>query len=131
MTDPNMTELPSNLVTHPACGTRFRQRGNQTGHCGACHHTFASGQAFAFHQRMIGERSVCLDPSTVTKRDGSPMYLTKHDGFTEVWAYVTNVGERALTAPWALPNLGDPAGVPVSPNAVPHAPERALTGVAR
>lgn len=62
-------------ITHPACGKSWKQRGNRTGHCSACHETFEGIAIFDAHQR-IGEngRATCLHPSEVgvgSKRKGT------------------------------------------------------------
>ena len=54
--------------TDPACGTTWRQAGNNTGHCGGrrgCHRTFDSEQAFDRHQTVRKGVVVCRDPATL------------------------------------------------------------------
>ncbi|PPF56068.1 hypothetical protein C5B94_03875 [Clavibacter michiganensis] len=51
------------LTTHAACGKSWRQRGNRTGHCAACHETFEGITAFDAHQAQQPDGSVkCRDP---------------------------------------------------------------------
>ncbi|WP_443673898.1 FDXHR family putative zinc-binding protein [Leucobacter chromiisoli] len=53
-------------TSHGACGKTWRQRGNRTGHCGACHETFEGETVFDAHRitDKQGNR-VCLPPSEV------------------------------------------------------------------
>lgn len=67
------------------CGTRWHQRGDQTGHCSGCHLTFRSLRAFDLHRRDGQAGRVCLHPREVTKRDGRPALVSRHDGLTDVW----------------------------------------------
>lgn len=68
------------------CGTRWQQIGNQTGHCSACHHTFASLDAFDAHQRMVNGKSVCVDPAFLRTGAGAPRFKTVADSVgTPVW----------------------------------------------
>jgi len=51
------------LVSHPACGKTWKQRGNRTGHCSKCHETFEGLSLFDSHQRIGDNGSVtCRDP---------------------------------------------------------------------
>jgi hypothetical protein len=59
------------------CGTRWRQIGNKT-HCGGCHRTFASLDAFDSHQRIVSGKNVCLDPATLM-RGGENRFRTFTD----------------------------------------------------
>jgi hypothetical protein len=57
------------LTAHTACGKRWKQRGNRTGHCAKCHETFEGISTFDQHQRMNDDGSVtCLDPAKVMLR---------------------------------------------------------------
>ena len=49
-------------------------RGFKTCHCAACHRTFTSVEAFDRHQRLEDGGIVCLDPATLQRRDGLPLY---------------------------------------------------------
>lgn len=60
-------------------GHRWAQAGNRTGHCSGCHRTFSGVTAFDAHQRMQDERSVCLDPGTLTGKDEKPRFRTVTD----------------------------------------------------
>lgn len=54
----------SALITHPACGESWRQRGNRTGHCAKCHNTFEGSSLFDWHQTLDDQGAViCRDPS--------------------------------------------------------------------
>jgi hypothetical protein len=50
------------LTSHAACGKSWKQRGNRTGHCSACHHTFEGITLFDMHRRG----GVCADPAVMT-----------------------------------------------------------------
>jgi len=50
------------LTSHAACGKSWKQRGNRTGHCSGCHHTFEGITLFDLHRRG----GVCADPATMT-----------------------------------------------------------------
>jgi hypothetical protein len=52
----------ANIVQHGACGTRWTQVGNQTGHCSGCHETFGGEWAFERHQQIINGKVVCRNP---------------------------------------------------------------------
>jgi hypothetical protein len=75
-------------TVHGACGQWWRQVGNQTGHCAGCHRTFASGRAFDRHHRIIEGRSVCVEPESLTRSDGLPLYESASDGLATVWHVV-------------------------------------------
>lgn len=52
------------LVSHGACGKEWVQRGNRTGHCARCHHTFEGITLFDSHQSISPEGFViCADPA--------------------------------------------------------------------
>lgn len=82
------------MIASHSCGTSWHQRGDRTGHCSSCHRTFASLDAFDRHQRVDG-RLTCLDPATLTRRDGSPLYEAHHDGLTDVWSIRPTAAQRA------------------------------------
>jgi hypothetical protein len=54
----------ANIVAHGACGVKWTQISNRTGHCGGCHETFSSLRAFDLHQSMKDGRSVCEKPAS-------------------------------------------------------------------
>jgi hypothetical protein len=57
----------ASVVSHGACGIRWTQVANQTGHCGGCHETFSSLKAFDLHQRItVTGDLVCKDPATLS-----------------------------------------------------------------
>jgi hypothetical protein len=58
------------------CGTRRHQAANRTGHCGGCHRTFGSLDAFDAHQLIEGGKNVCRDPATLTTKTGAPRFRT-------------------------------------------------------
>jgi hypothetical protein len=58
--------MSNSLVGHGACGLRWHQSGNDTGHCGCCHRTFTSLRAFDAH-RQGGQ---CVDPESMKDDDG-------------------------------------------------------------
>lgn len=53
------------IVSHGACGVKWTQIGNQTGHCGGCHLTFSGLRSFDMHQRIKNGSVVCLAPESV------------------------------------------------------------------
>jgi hypothetical protein len=54
------------LTAHSACGKRWKQCGNRTGHCAKCHETFEGITVFDKHQRMNEDGSVtCRNPADV------------------------------------------------------------------
>jgi len=54
----------SSIVTHPACGKSWKQRGNRTGHCAKCHETFEGVTLFDWHQLLDDEgRVTCRTPA--------------------------------------------------------------------
>jgi hypothetical protein len=69
-------------MRHGACGTWWRQRGNETGHCGGCHLNFDGLRAFDYHQRTIGGRNVCVDPATDAR------YTMRSDDLASYWRCV-------------------------------------------
>jgi hypothetical protein len=48
--------------------------GSSTCHCAACHQTFSSITAFDLHQRLDGDRNVCLAPAYARDRRGKLMF---------------------------------------------------------
>lgn len=69
-----MTSSPSNHDTsHGACGKTWRQRGNRTGHCSACHETFEGLSLFDAHRVSYDDGSRgCLDPAEMTFSGQTP-----------------------------------------------------------
>lgn len=53
----------SKIVAHGACGVKWTQVANRTGHCSGCHLTFSSLRAFDRHQTIEKGVSVCHEPS--------------------------------------------------------------------
>lgn len=66
--------MPTYATCH--CGARWQQIGNQTGHCGGCHETFASLGAFDAHFRGLS----CADPARLTRKSGEPLYACDTPG---------------------------------------------------
>lgn len=65
------------MTTHPKCGKSWRQRGNRTGHCAACHETFEGLALFDAHQLISRDgKPVCRDPRRMTYR-GEPLRLVE------------------------------------------------------
>lgn len=60
-------------TTHGRCGQKWRQRGNETGHCSGCHRNFDGSVAFDHHQTIEDGRNVCHDPSA------NPWYVARTD----------------------------------------------------
>ena len=59
----------STLTSHGACRKSWKQRGNKTGHCGACHETFEGLSLFDAHQRTAADGStICAYPSVMLFR---------------------------------------------------------------
>lgn len=59
----------SEIVRHSKCGRSWRQRGNRTGHCAACHETFEGEALFDAHRRDSAEgQRICLDPREMAHR---------------------------------------------------------------
>lgn len=54
------------LTYHGACGKGWKQRGNRTGHCAACHETFEGMSVFAAHRRQNEDGTAfCINPAEV------------------------------------------------------------------
>jgi len=65
----------SQIVSHGQCGKSWKQRGNRTGHCGACHETFEGLSLFDAHQSVSSDgRLICAHPGSMTYR-GEPLRL--------------------------------------------------------
>jgi hypothetical protein len=79
------------VITSHACGAVWVQHGSQTGHCCACHLTFASEQAFDAHRVTTQAGRGCLDPANKRLRDGSAAFIRKHDGQGIVWSHAASV----------------------------------------
>lgn len=72
--------------------------GSAVAHCTACHRTFTGPSAFDAHQTLTAAGTVCHDPATLTREDGTPRYTTtRHtpDG-NPVWGRALRPGET----PW-------------------------------
>lgn len=63
----------------PGCDVRWAQRGNQTGHCSACHRTFGSLDAFDAHQSIDDGVVTCTAPDLLKSRDGAARFRAKRD----------------------------------------------------
>jgi len=51
-------------ISHGVCGKTWKQRGNRTGHCAACHETFEGLSLFDWHQTLSDEGKVlCRNPA--------------------------------------------------------------------
>lgn len=73
------------------CDCRFT--GGITAHCSACHRTFTGVSPFGRHQRLAEGRTVCLDPATLTRRDGAPLMQTDRRGY---WQLVPSARRRPV-----------------------------------
>jgi hypothetical protein len=94
------------------CGTRWRQIGNRTGHCGSCHCTFSSLTAFDDHQSMQHGKSVCADPAELLTKAGEPRYRTFTDPLgAVVWR---STAERPPDT-WTRRNPNHPQDPPAEP----------------
>jgi hypothetical protein len=82
------------IAEHGACGKRWKQSGNRTSHCGACHRTFASLALFDWHQTLgDGGRVICRDPAEgKPTRDGSVILLDMVGG---IWSDPTSAARLA------------------------------------
>jgi hypothetical protein len=68
MTAPTMADHRRDAVRYPACGCGavWKQRGNLTGHCTRCHHTFDGIELFDRHQTTDDHGTThCKDPRTM------------------------------------------------------------------
>lgn len=64
---------------HTKCGKKWVSRGNRTGHCARCHHTFEGVTLFDKHQLVLPDGLVeCRDPATIEFPKGYPL---KQDEF--------------------------------------------------
>lgn len=61
-------EKPSTVHRCGGCGASWTPLG--AAHCSACHATFSTSRLFDLHRVAKGERGTCLDPDTVTNRNG-------------------------------------------------------------
>jgi hypothetical protein len=85
------------IATH-GCGARWTQGGNRTGHCCTCHRTFSSEEAFESHRTPDGP-TLCVDPATLLKRDGTPRWETFIDSAgCEVWRSTRKMSDAARVA---------------------------------
>ena len=72
----------------------WHQAGNRTGHCSACHRTFSGITTFDAHQRMVDERSVCLDPGSLVDKAGALRFRAFTDRYgATVWRSATSLPE--------------------------------------
>jgi hypothetical protein len=99
------------------CGTRWHQAGNKTGHCGACHRTFGSLDAFDAHQLIVGGKNVCRDPATLTTKAGERRFRT----------FVDSEGATVWRSAKVKPTDAWPARTP-NPAANPPAQSRTGAG---
>jgi hypothetical protein len=91
------------------CGRRWTAL--QEAHCAACCRHFSSDSAFDLHQRLdhrpckghpnsrCNARSVCQDPKTLTKRDGSPRLVEVVTPNGSTWAHPGTRPPRERTSP--------------------------------
>jgi hypothetical protein len=59
-----------------------RPIGSNACHCAACHRTFTAITPFDLHQRLDGERVVCMDPKYTRGRHGDLIFREVRQG---VW----------------------------------------------
>ena len=60
-------------TSHGACGKTWRQRGNRTGHCSACHETFEGEKLFDAHRVTLDDETRgCADPRSM-EWQGEPL----------------------------------------------------------
>jgi hypothetical protein len=103
------------------CGTRWRQVGNQTGHCGGCHRTFASLDAFDSHQRIVSGKNVCLDPATLM-RGGENRFRTFTDPLgATIWRSAREQPADAWPARTPNPSAAPPDQLRTGPGGTPGA----------
>src|SRR5450631_463265 len=115
------------MIASHACGVSWVQRGSQTGHCCACHLTFASEQAFDAHRVTTPAGRGCIDPADCKRLDGSPALVQKHDGHGIVWSRVRPEGE-SRPAHWARPDEPSNADTALPLVSVPDVPQSTLEG---
>lgn len=65
---------PATLITCGGCDATWTAQG--AAHCAAsgCHRTFSAAGLFDKHRSTPGEHGRCLDPATLTARDGSALF---------------------------------------------------------
>jgi hypothetical protein len=73
------------METECGAGHKWRQSGNDTGHCAKCHRTFSGVLAFDKHQRFDSGLLRCLDPALVRTNDGGFWYEKVTDHLTTYW----------------------------------------------
>lgn len=81
------------------CGVIWRQAGNETGHCSACHRTFGGRVAFARHQVTRGGRSFCVDVAEDARFEGNLVTVLNPDktgtyGRLMVWTLALTDAQR-------------------------------------
>jgi hypothetical protein len=89
----------ANIVSHGACGVKWTQVANQTGHCSGCHLTFSSGDGFDRHQSIVDGRNKCKHPTEC--KPPLVARLDRNTG-TEIWGRPSTTGE-AWYSPEGLP----------------------------
>ena len=79
-----------------ACGARWVQHGNASGHCAGCHRTFYGVEAFDRHQHT-GEdgRPVCSDPATAPPTKAGSVFWADHEGQWHFGEFVAADAYRA------------------------------------
>lgn len=61
-------------AAHTVCNKRWVSRGNRTGHCARCHHSWEGITLFDKHQRILPDGSVeCLEGATIEFPKGYPL----------------------------------------------------------
>lgn len=85
------------IASHGACGKSWNQRGNRTGHCGACHETFEGLSLFGAHQRRSEEGKLfCLSPEAMEHPKGWPLKQEpKYGAWSSSKPYDVKHGEAA------------------------------------
>lgn len=67
----------------PSCKRSWT--GNSEAHCASCCNHFSSDRAFDKHLASPTSPTACLDPSTITREDGSPYYVQIERVHGRVW----------------------------------------------
>jgi hypothetical protein len=81
---------PSSSPTRTHCRTCHRGWSSlREIHCVTCHRHFSSPSVLDYHLRTVG----CVDPATVTRRDGRPRFVVRQRPHGETW-YLAYYGER-------------------------------------
>jgi hypothetical protein len=71
------------MTTCPTCTREWT--GLAECHCGACHRHFGSLATFDGHRTGPDFNRVCSDPSTLTKKDGTPRFTAADRASGPVW----------------------------------------------